>query len=202
MNECYERKLADLAQIRAGYPARGSIKPDPDSEIAIVQIRDFNADRTLLDIDGLTRFDPGRPLKDELILQPGDILFLARGAKNFAYTLPGLPTTAVASGYFHTLRLTSTQTSPRYLTWYLRQDPILDELKRFSGSGVHMPVIKRSTLEDLPISLPPLAIQEKIVELDELMQQEQALLFKLARKRKQLITAVISPAITPKRMTP
>jgi restriction endonuclease S subunit len=79
---------------------------------------------------------------------------------------------------------------PEFLHWYLNQSSVENYLKRFSGRGVHMPVVKRAVLESIDIPLPQIIIQKQISELTTLLQREQELYKKLAYKRRKLMTQI------------
>jgi hypothetical protein len=178
--------LAEIADIRPGYLTRKPVKPRPDGTYHLLQIRDFNPDRSAVDPTALIRFNPDS-LSSAQPLQPGEVVFLARGAKNFACAVSNLPVATLAAGYFFVLRPHSKVLSS-YLAWYLNQPSTLRALSRVATSGAHMPVVRRTDIENLEILLPPLPIQHTIAEIDTLMREEQSLLQELARKKQELIS--------------
>jgi restriction endonuclease S subunit len=124
------------------------------------------------------------------VLKPGDILFMARGSRNFSILIDKLPESVLAAACFFVVRISNFEILPGYLGWYLNQLPVKEYLKRFSGRGVHMPVVKRAVLESIDIPLPPIKIQKQVSELNILLQKEQDLYKKLAEKRKNLLTEI------------
>lgn len=181
-------KLAELADIRPGYITREAVKHVPDGSYALLQIRDFTPDRAMADFANTTRITP-EPRATVIPLRVGDVLFLAKGANNFAFAVPTLPTPALAAGYFFVLRPTPA-ILPEYLAWFLNHDSTRAVLTRLSTKGAHMPVIRRDVLASLDVPLPPVARQQTIADLDSLRQQEQRLLANLARQRHDLIANV------------
>ncbi len=123
-------------------------------------------------------------------LKPGDILFMARGARNFSVLIDKLPDSVLAAACFFVVRISNFEILPEYLCWYLNQLPVEEYLKRFSGRGVHMPVVKRAVLESIDIPLPPVKTQKQVSEINKLLQKEQDLYKKLAEKRKNLLTEI------------
>ncbi len=182
-------RLNDIAEIQSGYFSRSKIEPDEAGSHFLLQARDADAHRLICRTDAMVRFNPRVSNKD-CILQPGDILFMARGAKNFSVLLGKLPDSVLAAPCFFIIRISSRNVLPGYLWWYLNQAPVERYLIRHSGRGVHMPVVTRSTLEKIEIPLPSVAIQDKIIEMDTLMREEQGVLTSFAEKRKELIAAV------------
>ena len=181
-------KLADLAEIRPGYLTRAAVKHDPAGTHCILQIRDFSHDRASASLTDMVRISPEshssvRPL------QPGDVLFLAKGANNFAFAVPDLPAPTLAAAYFFVLRC-APAIQPEYLAWFLNHDSTRAVLTRLSTKGAHMPIIRRDILETLDIPLPPVTIQQTIVNLDSCRREEQTLLTDLARKQRELIAFI------------
>jgi restriction endonuclease S subunit len=123
-------------------------------------------------------------------LKPGDILFMARGARNFSVLIGDLPDSVLAAACFFIVRVADDKILPEFLHWYLNQTPVEHYLKRFSGRGVHMPVVRRAVLENIDIPLPPVNTQNHVSEIYKLLQREQVLYKQLAEKRKKLITEI------------
>jgi restriction endonuclease S subunit len=123
-------------------------------------------------------------------LKSGDILFMARGARNFSVLIDRLPGNVVAAACFFIVRISDFEILPKYLCWYLNQSPVERYLKRFSGRAVHMPVVRRAVLENIDIPLPPIKTQKQVADITALMTQEQDLYKKLAEKRKYLTTEI------------
>lgn len=182
-------KLKDLTNIHSGFISRGKIDQRDDGACLLLQAKDVDADRLSYGADALVRFQPKLSAKDRF-LEPGDILFMARGARNFSILMDKLPDRVLAAACFFVVRAADSGTLPEYLCWYLNQSTVEGYLKRFSGRGVHMPVVRRAVLESIDIPLPPLKIQEQIAEMNKLILREQDIYKKLAAKRKNLMTEI------------
>jgi restriction endonuclease S subunit len=187
-------RLSKITNVQSGYIGRGRIEPREDGSHFLLQARDVDAHRLTCRAGDLIRFSPVMSDKD-WILKTGEVLFMARGVKNFSVLLQEIPDSILAAACFFIVRVSSEEVLPGYLCWYLNQAPVEHYLRRHSGRGVHMPVVRRSVLENIDIPIPPLETQEKIAELDVLMRQEQELLDKLAKKRKDLLTAACLKAV-------
>ena len=185
-------RLSDIAEVRPGYLTRKPVKPRPDGTHFLLQIRDFNQDRSAIDPAALIHFTPDSPSSVQP-LQAGEVVFLARGAKNFASAPSELPVPTLAASYFFIIR-PSSQILPGYLAWYLNQPSTLRALSRVATSGAHMPVVRRTDIENVEVLTPPLAVQRSILEIDNLMREEQSLLHELARKRNELLSTVCMAA--------
>ena len=88
-------KLDKIAKIQSGYISRGKIDPREDGTCLLMQAKDVSAGHLSYRTDALVRFMPTLSAKD-WFLMPGDILFMARGARNFSvlidvFLLSGFP---------------------------------------------------------------------------------------------------------------
>ena len=182
-------KLNEIAKIQSGYISRGRIDPREDGICLLMQAKDVSADHLSYRTDALVRFMPTLSGKD-WFLKPDDILFMARGARNFSILIDKLPDSVMAAACFFVVRISNSEILPEYLCWYLNQLPVAEYLKRFSGRGVHMPVVKRGVLESIDIPLPPIKTQTQVSEINKLLQKEQGLYKKLAEKRRNLMTGI------------
>ena len=182
-------KLKNLAKIQSGYISRGKIEASDNGSCLLVQAKDVDADQLSYCTDALVRFNPGLSGKDRF-LEPGDILFMARGARNYSLLIDKIPDSVLAAACFFIVRVSNSEVLPEYLWWYLNQAPVEGYLKRFSGRSVHMPVVRRAVLESIDVPLPPIKVQEQVADITALMTKEQELYKKLAEKRKYLMTEI------------
>jgi len=181
-------KLSEIATIQSGYLSRERIDSRESGSHFLLQVRDVDAHHLTYRTDNLIRFNPDISRSDWL-LKAGDILFMARGARNFSLLLHEIPDVTLAAAYFFIVRTSSEKVLPGYLCWYLNQAPAELYFRRHSGRGVHMPVVRRSVLEGIDVPLPPLEVQKKVMGLDAVMREEEKLLNNLIEKRRKLITA-------------
>ena len=188
-------KLNELSVILSGYISREKIEQDEDGSYFLMQARNVDGIGLGYDTSDLVRFNPALSEKD-CCLEQGDILFMARGAYNFSVIIKAdIPPCTLAAACFFIIRITDKNVVPEYLSWYLNQAPVEQYLKRNSGKGVHMPVVRRAVLENVDIPLPPLEKQRTIAALDALQRQEQDLVRQIEIKRKNLLAAVCLQAI-------
>jgi hypothetical protein len=182
-------KLKKIGEIQSGYISRGKIDPRDDGTCLLLQAKDVDADHLSYRTDALVRFTPKLSGKD-WFLNPGDILFMARGARNFSVMVDKLPEGVLAAACFFVIRIANYEILPEYLSWYLNQLPVEEYLKRLSGRGVHMPVVRRAVLESIDIPLLPTKTQKQVSKINKLLQKEQELYKNLAEKRKKLMTEI------------
>lgn len=181
-------KLGRFIEIRSGYLSRTKIEEAPEGRFRLIQLGDFDDSRTRMDTRKLTRFEPGDLRKDQTI-QPGEVLFLAKGVNNFAFQPGPLPTPTLAASYFYVLT-PSPEITPEYLNWFLNHPHARRAFDRIAGVGARMPVVKKSDLADIDVPLPSLFDQQRIVELHSLMTREARLLDQLRDSRKTYMDTV------------
>lgn len=184
-------RLGTLADIKAGYAPRRGLDEEKIGEIAFLQIGDFSEDRRRIE-KVPTRIDPEG--SNPRMLQEGDVLFLAKGRKPFGYALGKIKQPTTAAGYFFIIRPRQI-VMPQYLAWYLSLDSTKRWLLGEAGSGIHMPVVRREVLENMEIPLPPLAVQNAVVELADLVRKEDELLAELKKLRAQLMGKILKELI-------
>lgn len=188
-------KLSKIVVIRPGYLSRRQIPSSETGAYAILQIKDFNENRTQVDFMRITRFDPDSHCKHQ-VLSKGDVLFLGKGHRNFAFPVGDVPSSTVAAGYFFVLKPDTQKFLPEFLAWYLNQPVVKRYLHKYSGRSVHIPVVNRAVLENIEVPVLPLDFQQNIVELDRLLTEEEALCRQLHEKRRLLIEAVCLTGVT------
>jgi len=186
-------QLKQIAEIWSGYLNRAGIRPSEAGTHYLVQARDLDSHELVLHCENLVRFDAVLSPSDQ-VLAPGDILFMARGSRNSAILLQNLPENVLAAACFFVIRVNPKKALPGFVCWYLNQCEAQHYFRQQSGSGVHMPVVRRAVLETVEVPLPPMDTQRKIAELVTLRSREEELLRSLEKKRGELISAVCMQA--------
>ncbi len=131
------------------------------------------------------------------LLRPGDVLFAAKGTKNFAACYESEDVPAVASTSFFVMRIQDSHRSkilPRYLTWWLNHPNALTYLKG-EARGTSIVSISKSALEELEIYIPDMQTQKTILKISALRQHELQLKQQLEGLRERLIQQTILNAI-------
>ncbi len=182
------KQLKDVAIFRAGYPFRGRVPEVSDGDAHVIQMKDVDPELGVT-CEKLTRTElTGR--KQPEWLKPGDILFVARGFRNFALYLDELPgPTVLSPHFFHITLKPNAGILPAFLAWQINQKPAQQKL-RATAEGSNLPSIRRAVLGALPIAVPSIEKQKKIVELDRSWHREQAVLRALTKNMKQTMTGL------------
>lgn len=172
-------QVKDIATIRTGV----YLRPEEYKDIVYLQVKDFNERGEYIGESKPNIFN-----NDNLghhLLKDGDILFAAKGYKNFAtvYRGTGLPT--VASSVFFVLSL-KTDIIPEYVSWFINHPSSQRQLKS-EAMGTSMPSISIGSISALEITIPDLRTQKIIVELERLQSKERKLNQELIVHREQLL---------------
>lgn len=184
--------LGDISEIQVGYQSREGIRAHPSGSHFLLQARDFT-NLHQIDWSNLTRFTPaGSTTKSEI--QPGDVLFLAKGQDNFACPVTHVTDHVLAANSFYILRPNKATILPEYLAWWLNQTPA-QEYIRLNRSGSSLPFLSVSALSHLEVPIPSIEMQRKIGELELLRKKEADLLGLYLSKKSTLIQTVCLNAI-------
>lgn len=182
------RLLSELVEVQAGHPFRGSVVPAPDGNAYALQMRDIDPDGDV-DWSGVVRTrTEGRRAPEWL--QAGDVVFVGRGARNFAICLRDVPLPAVCSQYFYLLRAKQpARLLPEFLAWQINGAPAQRYLAS-NAEGSDQRSIRRAVLEALPLALPSVDEQRRIVALADAARREKRLLEDLIRNRQRQLDAL------------
>lgn len=123
------------------------------------------------------------------LLKDGDILFAAKGSKNFATQYENKNGYCVASSTFLVIKIRNefySKILPEYLCWFLNHSKTQEWIKAIAR-GSSIPSISKVDLQELEISIPAINKQKTILKIDSLQKQEQSLLKKIQFLKEQYI---------------
>lgn len=181
-------KIQDIATLQTGLFA----KPLAMGEVVYLQAKHFDDQGNL---SATLHPDLSREeISAKHLLRNGDILFAAKGTKNFAavYEEHNLP--AVASTSFFVIRLFDTKVLPEYLAWFLNNSNTQTIVKA-QALGTSIPSISKVVLEELEIPVPTIEKQKSVVTISKLRWQEKTIHTKLESLRDKKIQTQIINAI-------
>ncbi len=191
--------IEQLADIRAGYQFRERLAMGSDGTHQVIQIKDIQEwnDHRLCPTS-LYRFTP-KGAAEKYMVRNGDVIFLSRGRRNYATVVEDLPEygqgTLVAS-YFFILTFKPGVTDhlrPAYLAWYINQPAAQNYIQSVAG-GTMMPFVAKTAFAQLTVEIPPLHVQEAIVNLHRLWLRETTLLQGLENARRRLVQGICMKA--------
>lgn len=180
--------LRQIANIQTGIFA----KPITEGEIVYLQAKHFDENGQL--IGSLHPDLNAEGISDKHLLQPGDILFAAKGTKNFATVFESHNIPSVASTSFFVIRLQGKNVMPEYLAWFLNH-PASQKFLKGKAIGTSIASISKAVLEELEILIPDLQTQKAIFKISQLRNVEIKLKHQIEALREKQIQQQIINAI-------
>ena len=183
--------LKHIAFIQTGVFA----KPGKEGQIVYLQSKHFDENGNLR--SSLYPDLKSESISEKHLLQNGDVIFAAKGTKNFAalYESKNLP--AVASTSFFVIRLKEDfqdRILPEYLTWHLNSALSQNYLKS-QAVGSSIVSISKSVIDELELSIPDLDIQKAILRIANLRNAERKLQQQIETLREKQIQQQIINAL-------
>ena len=183
--------LKNIATIKTGVFA----KPYSEGEIAYLQAKHFNKYYQLT--TPTHSFLKDYTVSDKHLLMQGDVLFAAKGTKNFAARYKYNIQPAVASTSFFVIRLNDgvqNKILPEFLAWYINQ-PISQRFLKVRARGTSMVSISKAALQELEIPIPNIKTQQTVLKITHLGITENELTRKISILREKQIQQKIINAI-------
>lgn len=183
--------LSHIANIQTGLFA----KTISVGEIVYLQLKHF-------DENGFLKQSLIPDLKADYVtqkhlLQYGDVLFSAKGTKNFASCYGNESIPAVASTSFFVIRLQDgfqNKILPEFLTWLINH-PVSQKYLKGNAIGTSMVSISKAVLRDLEITIPSIETQKTILKINNLYYKEKKLQLQIAMLREKQIQQQIIDSI-------
>lgn len=173
--------LRNIAEIQSGV----YLKTSPSPNVLYLQVNDFDSEGVILSTTKPTVLLEEKNRNH--ILNYGDLLFAAKGNKNFSTIFTECEYGCVASSSFLVVRITKKDiVIPEYLNWYLNLPRTIEQLS-INAVGTSIPSITKAMLEEVELRLPSIEVQKKVVDIAGLQKQEQRLLAWIATRRQILI---------------
>lgn len=181
-------RLNNIADIFTGQTFRSKVDNNPNGEVWVIQMKDLNKNYT-----GISS-QPNTVTYDDVsrnqLLRKGDILFLAKGNNNLAFTYDS-NRPAVAVSLFFVIRVKSSEVLPDYLTWFIN-NPNTQKYLATMREGASVSNIKKSIFEEMTIEIPEFKKQELIAKIYELSIREEELVQQIIGDKKQFIQTVLT----------
>ena len=182
--------LKHIASIQTGVFA----KPIPEGDVIYLQAKHFDEVGQIS--TGLHPDLMAESISERHLLRQGDVLFAAKGTKNFA-AVYNLEEPAVASTSFFVIRLEEEfrhRVLPEFLAWLINHPGAQAYLKG-QAMGSSIVSISKGVLEELEISTPSIQKQQLILNISKLRNKEIELRQQIERLRDKQIQQQILNAI-------
>lgn len=188
-SKCMEKVFESIAEFQFGYYD----KPVDSGVVSYIQVKDFDANNqfsnetsAFLNIDEKSR---------KHLLKDGDVIFVAKGFRNFAWTYKESFGPAIASSIFFVIKVDTSKILPEFLTSLLNSAAYQQQFQQL-GAGSSIPSIRKSELEAIKIQVPPLELQRKTVTINELYLKELQLTNKIIDEKQKYYNNIINKLIT------
>ncbi|MFN6944437.1 MAG: restriction endonuclease subunit S [Cytophagaceae bacterium] len=180
--------LGEISKIQFGLYD----KPGDAGNTAYLQAKHFDEyGRKILPIDTFLNIDT----KNEgHLLNEGDIILAGKGFRNFAWTYRDNMGPAIASSMFFVIKPYINVVLPEFLTTLFNSTQTQAYFQTL-GAGSSIPSIRKSELEALPINLPSLEVQYKIVKIKELHDIDIALTNKIIEEKNKRFNSIVNALI-------
>ena len=177
-------RLGNISSIQTGVFA----KPIREGEVVYLQSKDFDENGEI--VDELYPYLIWDSRIEKHLLQKGDVLFAAKGTRNFAACYVDDKIAAVASTSFFVIRLQDNSVLPEYLAWYLNHPSIQSKLKG-CAKGTSIVSISKAVLVKLEITIPTVAKQRMILDIYNLRKLEKKTKEKIEKLREKEIQQIL-----------
>lgn len=181
-------ELRKIANVRTGVFAKTAM----EGECIYLQSKHFDEEGQIAQT--LYPEVPITDIPDRHILQEGDVLLIAKGAKNNAWVYQELSDPAVASTSFFVIQIKKEIISPQYLAWFLNHAHTQNLLKEMA-KGSSILSIRKTDFEKLSIQIPSIQKQNLIIQIDKLRQRQKQIYQELQSLNDLLIEQKISQTI-------
>lgn len=181
-------QLGDIAQLQFGLYA----KPTDAGNAVYFQAKHFDewGDRAEL-VDAFIEIDSKN---QSHLLEDGDILFVGKGMRNFAWTYDKVYGPAIASSIFFVIKSDRSKVLPEFLTTLFNL-PQTQAYFQSLGAGSSIPSIRKSELEAFTLKLPGLEVQKEAIRIKQLHYFDMDLSKRIISEKQRLFQAVIRKLI-------
>lgn len=179
--------LGNVAYVSTGYPFRTRVEAEAGGDIVLVQLKDIDGAEGVSGSGAIVLRNEGGKY-ERYLLQDGDLLFQSRGSRH-PVAVVGAGVRAIAASGLHVIRPDARRVGPEYLAWWLNHPASQVKLKDELARGSYIPFVSAADLRAFLVPVPPLEVQQRIVEVDRLRRRERALRSELDRLTQQLVDA-------------
>lgn len=191
--------LNNIATLKGGHTFREKIAEIPSGTVHVLQIKDIRRHHAELlqselqaDILPFIQWDGSA----SALLSSGSVVLPMRGEYYKAVIFNG-PANVVAGGQLLVINVTTAKVLPAWLCWALNQSTAQHYLEAES-KGSNISSLSRHSAGLLPLQVPSLETQHKIIALQLLWEQEQHLTRQLLHNRETLLQGMFQQLMADK----
>lgn len=187
--------LKEMADIRTGYSFRSKLEQDLNGNVLVVQLKELSEKNTI-DLSTAVKINM-QELSENYILKKDDLVFRSRGLDMTAAIMTEETDNAILSAPFQRIRINNVeQILAEYLLWYINSKEA-QAYFAMNKTGTSVSMVSTAVLADLPVTIPPIDMQKKIIEINKLSVKEIELQEELIKKKKLLTETVLLNVIRP-----
>lgn len=183
-----QKQLKDIANLKFGL----YVKPLEKGYAKYLQAKNFDDFGNFQDdIDAFVNIDNKN---ESHLLEDGDVLFVGKGFRNFAWTYDKSIGPAIASSIFYVVRFKKKENNPYYISTLFNTQKFQNQFQTM-GAGSSIPSIRKGELECLTLEVPELDLQNKIAEISALHSEEIKISNQIIEHKKNLFQGLINNII-------
>lgn len=187
--------ITNISTVASGHPFRGKIPEKSGGCVRVVQMKDVSPENGICWHALVETELTGKKQPDWLM--KGDVLFAARGSRNYAVLIDKSEEQVVASPHFYILRVKAQILLPEFLVWQLNQKPLQNYFDS-AAEGSLTKSVRRSILEKTEITVPAIERQKQILGLHEALLRERRLYAELINNAEKLMQVIASDLMSGK----
>lgn len=184
-----EKTLGSIADLQFGLYE----KPVESGDVAYLQVKDFDINNQFSNLSNAYLNVDEKTFKH--LLKDGDIIFVAKGFRNFAWTYKESFGPSIASSIFFVIKVDKSEILPEYLCMLFNSDSY-QKLFQQLGAGSSIPSIRKSELEAVKIFVPSIEIQEKAININNLSLMELQLTSRIISEKQKYYNSIINKLIS------
>lgn len=180
-----QKKLTELVNIKAGYPFRGTVKEVIGGGVFVIQPKDITELGELTPETAIETELTGR--RDADWLTKEDVLFISKGLRTTACYIEQNYKNLTCSPSLFILKAKPNwrnRLNMQFIAWQLNQAPAQNYFRRTAEGSAQLN-IRKQTLGDLIVGVPPLEKQIALAKLYQASVNEHKLLTQLIDNRTQ-----------------
>lgn len=187
MRDFKEARLIDITIGNGTYGIAAPAVPKDNNKYTYLRITDINDDGSL-NFSDLKSVDD--PKANKYLLKPNDIVFARTGnSTGRSYFYDGSAGELVYAGFLIKFSLDSHKVNPKILKYYTHSKDYYDWVASFD-SGATRGNINAKTFAEMPITLPPRNIQDKIVAILSALDEKIETNRKINKRLEELAQAI------------
>jgi restriction endonuclease S subunit len=156
-----KKDLKDIVEVIAGYSFRTALRGKEDASLFVLQAKNV-LDGSIVDENNLDGID-FENYRSKAVVKKGDVVVSSRGSFR-AGSIRLEAKDIIASSSVYILRLKKETVLPEYLAIYLNSNDGQKQLVE-SATGAAIKAIRKNDLENITITVPDIAAQEKIIRI-------------------------------------